>query len=163
MAIRQLQKEGKIRKAMVIDLDAHQGNGTILCLRDDPDTYTFSMYEADIYPIPKAVGDQDVALPAGMNDSTYLNLLSRQLPQAFARFGRPDIVFYVAGCDSVKGDSLAHLSMTHAGIVERDRMVISTCREQEVPVVMTLGGGYSRDAWRAHYLSIRQIISSQRE
>jgi histone deacetylase 11 len=163
VAIRQLQKEGKIRKAMVIDLDAHQGNGTILCLRDDPDTYTFSMYEADIYPIPKAVGDQDVALPAGMNDSTYLNLLSQQLPQAFARFGRPDIVFYVAGCDSVKGDSLAHLSMTPAGIVERDRMVINTCREEEVPVVMTLGGGYSRDAWRAHYLSIRQIISSQRE
>ncbi|MCB1095039.1 MAG: histone deacetylase [Verrucomicrobiae bacterium] len=163
VAIRQLQKEGRIRKALVIDLNAHQGHGTITCLRNDPDTYTFSMHEADIYPIPKAVGDQDVALPAGIDDEAYMNLLSQQLPLAFERFGAPDIVFYVAGCDSAKGDSLAHLSMTHAGIVERDRMVINTCREKEVPVVMTLGSGFGRDAWRAQYLSIRQIISSQRE
>lgn len=163
VAIRQLQSEGKIRRALVIDLDVHQGNGTITCLSNDPDTYTFSMHEEGIYPIPKVTGDYDVELPPGLDDAGYMSLLASHLPLVFEKFGRADIVFFIAGSDTLNGDSLAHLAMSHKGIVERDRMVINACRERGLPVVMTLGGGYSRDAWKAHYLSIRQIIASQRE
>ena len=65
--------EGKIKKALVIDLDAHQGNGTALCLANDPSTFTFSMHQGDIYPVPKAKSDLDVELPAGMKDEEFLN------------------------------------------------------------------------------------------
>ncbi|MGK0185839.1 MAG: histone deacetylase 11 [Verrucomicrobiales bacterium] len=163
VAIRQLQKDGKIRRALIIDLDVHQGNGTVACLQSDPDTFTFSMHEAGIYPIPKVTGDYDVALLPGVDDADYLSLLAHHLPQVFEQFEQPDIVFFVAGSDTLRGDLLAHLAMSHDGIVQRDRMVINACRDRGLPVVMTLGGGYSRDAWKAHYLSIRQIIASQRE
>jgi histone deacetylase 11 len=139
IAIRALQAEGKIRRALVIDLDVHQGNGTAECLADDPDTFTFSMHQGDIYPIPRAQSDLDVELPAGVGDDEFLGLLQRHLPGLFSK-ARPDIVFYVAGCDTLADDPLASLAMTVQGIVRRDAMVI--------------------DAWRAQYASIRRILET---
>jgi len=159
IAIRVLQAEGRIRRALVIDLDVHQGNGTAECLAEDPTTFTFSMHQGDIYPIPKARSDLDVELRAGVGDDEFLGLLRRRLADLFAA-ARPDIVFYVAGCDTLAGDPLASLIMTEQGIVRRDAMVIDACVERSVPVVMTLGGGYSTDAWRAQYASIRRIIET---
>ena len=159
IAIRALQAEGKIRRALVIDLDVHQGNGTAECLADDPSTCTFSMHQGDIYPIPKARSDLDVELRAGTGDGEFLRLLQRHLPGLFSR-AQPDIVFYVAGCDTLAGDPLASLAMTEEGVVRRDAMVIDACVERKVPVVMTLGGGYSADAWRSQYASIHRIIKT---
>lgn len=159
IAIRTLQAEGKIRRALVIDLDVHQGNGTAICLADDDETFTFSMHQRDIYPVPKEKSDLDIELEAGADDETFLRILSENLPALFER-ARPDIVFLVAGCDTLAGDPLASLKMTEKGIVRRDMMVIGACVRRGTPVVMTLGGGYSANAWRAQYASVRGIIQT---
>lgn len=157
IAIRQLQKEKKIRRALIIDTDAHQGNGTIVCLPSDPDTFTFSMHEAGIYPMPKEKGDWDIALHAGTGDASCLGTLERSLPEMFRR-SRPDIVFHVAGCDMLAGDPLANLRMTHKGIAKRDAMVAAYCKQKNVPYVMTMAGGYSKEAWKAQYGGIVEVM-----
>jgi len=159
IAIRALQVEGKIRRSLVIDLDAHQGNGTAICLANDSDTFTFSMHQGDIYPIPKETSDIDIELDAGTNDDTYLDILSKHLPTLFDRFS-PDLVFLQAGCDTLIDDPLSSLIMTENGIVKRDAMVIDACVQRKLPVIMTLGGGYSQSAWHAQYASIRNIIET---
>jgi len=157
IAIRKLQQEALIKKALVIDLDVHQGNGNAVCLADDDSTYTFSMHQAEIYPIPKEESDLDLELLSGEGDVQVLERLAKALPKVFDA-SKPDIVFYVAGCDMLNGDPLASLAMTEDGIVKRDQMVINACAKRQIPVVMTLGGGYSKYAWRSQYKSIRNII-----
>lgn len=161
IAIKKLQKEQKIKRALIIDTDVHQGNGTILCLKDDPSTFTFSMHEKGIYPTPKEKGDLDIELASGMEDNEYLQELAKQLPIIFSK-AKPDIVFYVAGCDTLHDDPLANLKMTHQGIVKRDLMVAKYCYKKQIPFVMTLAGGYSKNAWKAQYLSIKNIIEFAR-
>ncbi|MEZ5304651.1 MAG: histone deacetylase [Verrucomicrobiales bacterium] len=157
IAIQRLRADGLIRRAAVIDLDVHQGNGTALCLAGDAEAFTFSMHQGDIYPIPKEHGDLDVELAAGTGDAEFLATLDQHLNPALDR-ARPDIVFYVAGCDTLAGDPLASLTMTAGGIVARDRRVIGACRLRGIPVVVTLGGGYSEHAWEAQFQSIRAIL-----
>jgi histone deacetylase 11 len=159
IAIRTLQEEGKIKRALVVDLDVHQGNGTAVCVASDDAVYTFDMHEEGIYPIPKEENDLDVALPAGTDDEEYLATLSEHLSDVFDR-ARADIVFYQSGVDVLAGDPLAHLRMTIDGVVARDGMVIAEARRRGIPIVMVLGGGYSRDAWMAQYRSIRSIIEA---
>ncbi len=157
IAIRILQAEGKIKRALVIDLDVHQGNGTAVCLANDDRTFTFSMHQGSIYPIPKEISDLDIELNAGMDDETYLKILSKNLPSLFEK-AKPDIVFLVAGCDTFKDDPLASINMTGNGIVKRDWMVIDECLRRNIPIVMTLAGGYSKEAWHIQYKSIRNIL-----
>ena len=157
IAIRELQAAGEIRRALVVDLDVHQGNGTAECFAGDDSVYTFSMHEGDIYPVPKATSDRDIELPAGTGDEAYLRALGEALPAVFAA-ARAQLVVLQAGCDTLAGDPLARLAMTPAGIVRRDAMVIDECVRRHVPVVVTLGGGYSRDAWAVQYASIRRTL-----
>ncbi|HEY3246252.1 MAG TPA: histone deacetylase [Phycisphaerae bacterium] len=159
IAIRALQAEGLIQRALVVDVDVHQGNGTALCVAADDAVFTFDIHEGDIYPIPKQHNDLDVPLPAGTGDQVYLEVLQRYLPDVFERVS-PDIVFLQAGVDSLAGDPLAHFRLTPDGIVERDRTVFAEAARRGVPIVMVLGGGYSRDAWLAQYRSIRSIIET---
>ena len=157
IAIRTLQVENLIQRTLIIDLDVHQGNGTVVCLGDDDSVFTFSMHQRDIYPYPKPNSDLDIALDAGVDDQTYLAILAEHLPHLFER-ARPDIVFFQAGCDTLAEDPLAELEMTEQGVVKRDAMVIDACVERQRPVVMTLGGGYSPNAWHTQYLSIRRLL-----
>jgi histone deacetylase 11 len=157
IAIRCLQQEKLIERALVIDVDVHQGNGTAVCLRHDDSTFTFSMHETDIYPIPKEVSDWDEELPSGMQDEAYNNLLRSCLPRLFEK-SRPDIVFVIGGCDTLAGDPLANLLMTEAGIVTRDQLIVDACAQHRVPVVLTLAGGYSPDAWHVQYASIKNLL-----
>ena len=157
IAIRALQKEKLIHRALVVDLDVHQGNGTAVIFAGDDDVFTFSMHEGGIYPVPKETSDLDVELPAGTDDDRYMALLVEHLPDALSR-AKADIVFLQAGCDTLKGDPLAHLAMTHAGIVRRDATVIDACVKLGLPVVMVLGGGYSKGAWKAQYHSVARTI-----
>ena len=157
IAIRTLQAEGLIKRAAVVDLDVHQGNGTAVCFAGDDSVFTFSIHEDDIYPIPKAKSDLDVELPAGTTDQQYLAALAKHLPDVLDR-ARPDIVFLQAGCDTLAGDPLARMAMTADGIVRRDAEVIDACVARGIPVVMVLGGGYSARAWEAQYLSVRRTI-----
>ncbi len=157
IAIRVLQREGLIKRAAIIDLDVHQGNGDAVIFAGDTNVYTFSMHENDIYPIPKEHSDWDIELPRGTTDEAYLRHLMGALPRIFDD-ARPDIVFIQGGCDTLAGDPLAGMEMTPQGIAERDSMVVDECVQRNIPVVMTLGGGYSEGAWEAQYASIRRII-----
>ena len=158
IAISVLRKEKLVKRVLVIDLDVHQGNGTALCCAKDDDTYTFSMHQEDLYPIPKEKSTLDVSLSVGTNDEEYLSLLEKHLPKLLDE-ARAELVIYQAGCDPIKGDPLANLAMSAKGIQSRDRYVIESCRERNIPVAMTLGGGYSKDAWLIQFQSIRELVT----
>ena len=159
IAIRVLQKQGAIKNVLVVDLDVHQGNGTAVCLKDDPTVFTFSIHQGDIYPIPKAKSDLDVELPGGTDDGRYMEALRGVLPGLLdAEKGRPELVFLQAGCDTLASDPLAGMKMTLDGIVERDAYVIDECVRRSIPVVMLLGGGYSEGAWQVQHASIRRTL-----
>lgn len=157
IAIRQLQNDGLIQRAVIIDVDAHQGNGTAVCLADDEKTFTFSMHQGDIYPNPRETSDLDVELVAGTNDEAFLKTLDQHL-EAVLEKADADICFIVGGCDTLREDPLAALEMTQSGIVTRDERIVRACRDRNLPVVLTLAGGYSDNAWRAQYLSIKNLI-----
>ena len=157
IAIRKLQQEGLIKKAIVIDVDVHQGNGTAECLADDDSTFTFSMHQGDIYPIPKSNSDRDVEMQAGDGDKEFMAMLDNHLGEII-ELADADICFIVGGCDTLEGDPLANLKMTEEGIGQRDAMIVDRCAKLDIPVVLTLSGGYSKNAWRSQYLSIKGLI-----
>ncbi|MHC4717481.1 MAG: histone deacetylase family protein, partial [Planctomycetota bacterium] len=133
IAIRVLQHEGLIKRAMIVDLDVHQGDGPAVCFAGDESVFTFSIHQGDIYPHPKAATDLDVELPAGTGDREYLTALRRHWPSALDRF-RPDIVFLVAGCDVLADDPLAGMRLSPEGVVARDADVIDACVARRIPV-----------------------------
>ena len=143
VAIRLLQRETLIRRAIVIDLDVHQGNGTHAVFADDPDVTTFSMHGGKNYPFHKVPGTLDIELPDRCDDTTYLTLLRDSLPGILAA-AQPDLAIYIAGADPHEGDSLGRLSLTFAGLAARDAFVLGQCREVGIPVAVTIGGGYGR-------------------
>lgn len=159
IAIRKLKSEGLIRRALVVDLDAHQGNGTAEIFAGDDSVFTFSMHQGDIYPVPKATSDLDVELASGTTDEVYLDTLRRHLGDVLSR-SDPDVVFLQAGCDTFKDDPLASLAMTREGIVQRDATVIDACVARGIPVVVTMGGGYSESAWEVQFASVRRTIET---
>lgn len=142
VAARAVQARGLARRVLVVDLDVHQGDGTAAICRDDPSIYTYSMHGARNYPAVKEPGDLDVALPDGTGDAVYLELLDRYLDQALAE-SNPDAVIYLAGADPYAGDALGYLSLSKAGLRERDRRVLTRCHAAGLPVAITMGGGYA--------------------
>jgi acetoin utilization deacetylase AcuC-like enzyme len=142
VAIQFLRHRGLVRRAAVIDLDVHQGDGTAEIFKDDPDVFTLSMHGESNFPFRKKQSRLDVPLPDGVEDEEYLHRLDEVLPAAFG--SRPDIVFYQSGVDPLASDSLGRLSLTPQGLIERDRMVFRTARRFGAPFVLTSGGGYSR-------------------
>ena len=144
VAIRALQHEGTITRAVVVDLDVHQGNGTHAAFEGDDGVFTFSMHGARNYPFHKVPGTLDVELPDGTGDDYYLAALKQHLPGVLA-VAAPDVVFYVAGADPLAGDRLGRLALTHAGLARRDAWVLERCREVGLPVAITIGGGYAPD------------------
>jgi acetoin utilization deacetylase AcuC-like enzyme len=142
VAIQFLRHRGLVRRAAVIDLDVHQGDGTAEIFKDDPDVFTLSMHGESNFPFRKKQSRLDVALLDGVEDEEYLRRLDGSLPAAFG--SRPDIVFYQSGVDPLASDSLGRLSLTPQGLIERDRMVFRTARRFGAPFVLTSGGGYSR-------------------
>lgn len=144
VAGRALLAEGAIRRVLVIDLDVHQGDGTAAMCAGDPRLFTFSMHCERNFPAAKAVSDRDVALPAGLDDAGYLEILDRELRALLPRVD-PDLVFYNAGVDPHAEDRLGRLALTDAGLAARERTVLGACRARGVPVAGVLGGGYTRD------------------
>lgn len=144
VAIRMLQRAGRIRRAAVVDLDVHQGNGTHAIFAGDPTVYTFSMHGGRNYPFHKVAGTLDVELPDGTADDVYLAALARALPGVLSA-AAPDLVIYLAGADPHEGDRLGRLCLTFDGLARRDAMVLDACREVGIPVAITIAGGYGRD------------------
>lgn len=144
VAIRMLQHRRAIVRAVIIDLDVHQGNGTHALVADDPTVYAFSMHGRKNYPFKKIAGTLDIELEDGVGDDEYLDTLASALPEVISA-SRPDIVFYLAGSDSHEGDRLGKMKLTFDGLARRDVMVLESCREIGLPVVVTVAGGYGKD------------------
>jgi acetoin utilization deacetylase AcuC-like enzyme len=142
VAILHLFEMGAIRRAAIIDLDVHQGNGNSAILGSREDVFILSMHGEKNYPFRKVPSTLDIDLPDGTGDDEYLTCLGEALPRVFG-FG-PDIIFFQAGVDPLVQDSLGRLSLSMRGLAERDRLVLSECRRREVPVSLALGGGYSK-------------------
>lgn len=150
-----------VKKVLIVDLDVHQGNGTAEIFRDTPEVFTFSMHGANNYPLKKELSDLDVALEDGCTDSAYLYKLESALDGILSSF-KPDFVFYQCGVDVVATDKLGRLGLTREGCKKRDEFVCDVVRQLGVPMVGTMGGGYSphiRDIVEAHANTYRTIQS----
>ena len=161
VAIRVLQREARIRTALVIDLDVHQGNGTAAIFEDDPDVFTFSMHGERNYPMRKMRSTLDVALADGMGDDEYVGTLARHLGGIWACF-EPDLVFYLAGVDPAQGDRYGRLALTDEGIRRRDSEVLGACRARGLPTVITIAGGYAATPQRTaelHSIAFREAVT----
>lgn len=144
VAIRALQRDRAIERALVVDLDVHQGNGTHAVFAGDDSVFTFSMHGDRNYPFRKVPGMLDVDLHDRMGDDEYLALLMDVLPSVIAR-ARADLVVYLAGADPHENDRLGRLSLTFDGLARRDSFVLEQCREVGLPVVITIAGGYGKN------------------
>jgi len=142
IAIKRLRAEGRIERAVVIDLDVHQGNGTAAIFAGDETVFTFSMHGEANYPTQKMRSSLDVGLPAGTGDAEYLAALDARMPAVFTA-ARADIAFYVAGVDVMTGDRYGKLALTESGLCARERMIVAAVRDRGIPLVIVLGGGYA--------------------
>jgi acetoin utilization deacetylase AcuC-like enzyme len=142
VAIRVLQRDGRAKRALVIDLDVHQGNGTAAIFEDDADVFTFSVHGERNYPTRKMRSTLDVGLADGTGDSDYLALLRRHLDDILPRFV-PDLVFYLAGVDPARGDRYGRLALSDDGLRQRERCVLEACVSRGLPMVITIAGGYA--------------------
>lgn len=144
VAIRVLQREGRIERALVVDLDVHQGNGTAAIFAADPSVFTLSVHGERNYPFRKVPGDLDVALPDGTSGAEYLEPAAGAIETAF-RAIEPELVVYVSGADPHEADKLGRLGLTADDLRARDRLVFDACRRYDVPVAVTMAGGYGAD------------------
>jgi acetoin utilization deacetylase AcuC-like enzyme len=144
VAARRLLAEGAIGKALVIDLDVHQGDGTAKIFEDDASVFTFSMHAEKNFPARKAASDLDIDLADGTGDEAYLATLAEILPALIDRVG-PDLVFFNAGVDPHADDKLGRLSLTNDGIGRREAYVLGLCLARDIPVAGVIGGGYDPD------------------
>ncbi|MGH7701032.1 MAG: histone deacetylase family protein [Gemmatimonadales bacterium] len=142
IAVRVLQRDGIVRRAAVVDLDVHHGNGTAAIFQSDPNVLTFSMHQERNYPAWKPPSDLDVALEDGTGDAEYLALLETRLPEVLARH-RPDLVFYLAGADPYRLDQLGGLGLSIDGLRRRDALVFERARDAGAAVAACLAGGYA--------------------
>jgi acetoin utilization deacetylase AcuC-like enzyme len=142
VAIRKLQRERLIERAMVVDVDVHDGNGTAAIFAGDDSVFTLSIHQLHNYPSVKPPSDVDINLEDGVGDDEYLEQLSAACSTAMKTF-RPQLVMYVAGADPYREDQLGGLSLTIHGLKDRDRLVFDLARENHVPVAVTLAGGYA--------------------
>lgn len=143
IATNELLYNGEIRRAMIVDLDVHQGNGTAAIFAEEDRVFTFSMHGAKNYPHRKPPSDLDIGLADKTSDAEYLATLSATLPQLLDEF-QPDLVFYLSGVDIIESDKLGRLSVSIAGCKARDRFVFECCRSRQLPVMVAMGGGYSK-------------------
>ena len=151
--------KGLCQKILIVDLDVHQGNGTAHIFRDEPRVFTFSMHGERNYPLRKEQSDLDLGLPDGMEDAAYLKTLADALPRLLDTV-QPDLVFYLSGVDVLATDTLGRLSLSRHGCRERDRLVLTACKTHRVPVVVSMGGGYSprlADIVEAHANTFRMV------
>ena len=157
IAAKNLLNNGLAKQILIIDLDVHQGNGTAKIFEGDNRVFTFSMHGRANYPMHKEMSDLDIALPTGIDDEGYLIVLSKNLKELMINVN-PDFIFFQAGVDVMAGDRLGKMNLTKEGVKRRDQLVIELCRSYNVPLVITMGGGYSeklKDLVEAHCNTFR--------
>jgi acetoin utilization deacetylase AcuC-like enzyme len=162
VAIVWLRVQRGFRRAAVVDLDVHQGDGTAEIFRDDDDVLTLSVHCKNNFPLRKQQSSIDVELEAGKGDDVYLRKLADVLPRVLEF--QPEIIFYQAGVDGLEEDQLGKLSLTLSGLRERDTQVMKLAEKSSVPLVITLGGGYAEplrltaEAHASTFLLAREIF-----
>lgn len=139
-----LLKEGLARRILIVDLDVHQGDGTAEIFKGEQRVFTFSMHAANNYPLQKEKSDLDIALPDFTGDRDYLHTLDTNLKRLVDHF-EPDFIFFQSGVDILATDKLGKLRITREGCKQRDRIVLQTAYENRIPLVASMGGGYSED------------------
>jgi acetoin utilization deacetylase AcuC-like enzyme len=157
IGIRRLQKDQAIERAMTVDCDVHQGNGTAAIFAGDHTVFTLSIHQENNYPYPKPPSTLDINLRDGVEDAGYLKELEKGLDQALHEFS-PDLIYYVAGADPYRDDQLGGLRLSIEGLERRDRLVFEKARAKNIPVAVTLAGGYARrveDTIQIHTNTIR--------
>jgi len=160
VAIKVLQKEGLIKKAMVIDCDVHQGNGTASIFQGDPAVFTFSIHQQNNYPFNKPKSDMDIGLVDYIRDKAYLQHLYDNAPKIINTF-KPEVILYLAGADPYEGDQLGNLAISKKGLRERDNFVFRQARNFGVPIAAVLAGGYAvnrEDTVDIHYATIEECL-----
>jgi acetoin utilization deacetylase AcuC-like enzyme len=143
IAARAMQAEGRVRRVVIIDCDVHQGDGTANIFQHDASVFTFSIHGAKNYPFHKETSDLDVALIDDADDAIYLAALREALPVVLDR-AQADLAIYLAGADPFCEDTFGRMKLTKAGLLERDRCVLESCRERGLPVAITMAGGYAK-------------------
>ncbi|MDX6745424.1 histone deacetylase [Polaribacter sp. PL03] len=144
IAAKYLQQKGLVEKILIVDLDVHQGNGTAEIFKNDKTVFTFSMHGKSNYPFIKEKSDLDIPLENDTGDAEYLSILKETLPKLI-NLEKPDFIYYLCGVDVLKSDKLGKLGLTVEGCKERDRFVLQTCFDLKIPVMCSMGGGYSPD------------------
>ena len=144
VAARMMQREARVDRVLIVDLDVHQGDGTAAIFADDDSVFTFSVHCEKNFPFRKQPSDLDIALPVGLADDAYLAVLARHLPRLLETV-QPDLVFYDAGVDPHEDDLLGKLALSDAGLSERDGYVLAACADRSIPVACVVGGGYAND------------------
>ena len=160
VAIRRLQRDRTIETAMVIDTDVHHGNGSAAIFAGDSSVFTFSIHQENNYPYPKPASNIDVDLQDGVDDQEYLGLLATNLQRAFKEFN-PGLIFYVAGADPYREDQLGGLALTLDGLSRRDAMVFDYARGHNIPVAITLAGGYARRVSDTVRIHVNTIVAAR--
>jgi len=161
VAANYLLSQNLVQKVLIVDLDVHQGNGTAEIFQNKKEVFTFSMHGADNYPLKKEKSDLDIALKTNTDNYTYLTLLKDTLPKLVDSH-KPDFIFYQAGVDILHTDKLGKLALTKDGCKERDEIVLGTCLAHDIPVAVSMGGGYSEriaDIVDAHCNTYRMAFS----
>jgi acetoin utilization deacetylase AcuC-like enzyme len=162
VAIRKMQFDGAIERAMVVDTDVHHGNGTAAIFGGDGTVFTLSIHQEHNYPYPKPPSTVDINLPDGMGDADYLAILEKYLHRSLDEFS-PQLLFYVAGADPYREDQLGGLALTMDGLARRDALVLGYAQRNQIPVAITLAGGYARkleDTVSIHVNTIKAAIQS---
>jgi acetoin utilization deacetylase AcuC-like enzyme len=144
VALARLRADGHARRALVVDCDVHQGDGTADLLGADPECFTLSLHGARNYPFQRIASDLDVDLASGTGDERYLAALAEALDFALPR-ARADLAFYLAGADPWEGDRLGRLALTKAGLRARDELVLDRLGAAGAAVCVVLAGGYADD------------------
>jgi acetoin utilization deacetylase AcuC-like enzyme len=158
----------RLLRIAVIDLDVHQGNGTAAIFRDDPTVFTLSIHAEKNFPFRKEPSDLDVDLPDGCADVEYLAALDTALARLWQRHEDmlPGLIFYLAGADPHEGDRLGRLKLSAAGLAERDRRVFAAARERQIPLALSMAGGYGRaieDTVAVQINTLRAALASWRQ
>jgi len=142
IAANHLIHSNKFNNILIVDLDVHQGNGSASIFNGQGQVFTFSMHGAKNYPFRKEASHLDIGLPDGTEDKAYLKILFNILPRVIDQH-RPELIFYQAGVDILTTDRLGRLSVSREGCRKRDKYVMEICKKNKIPLVVTMGGGYS--------------------